>query len=560
MPRNRVSVLALLAGGTHDYLRMARPLLRALEGTQHFRIDVVTDPEHVALDGHQVVLAASDHHLHEGQAAQLAGFVRGGGGLILLHGTLANWAESGELAELARWAPTGPAPLTELVVRADPSHPLTQRLGPEMKLTDELYLSEGPPSDASVILRTSWHFSEQVVAYERGFGAGRFVHMGLGHSPSTYEDVSFQKLMHRTLLFAAGQVAAAPVGVGLIGYGAIARAHAASISATSGLRLRGICDVSNERRELAAREWTVPTHASTEGLFDDPDVGLVVVGTPPSAHSDTVLAALAAGKHVVCEKPFALRVQEVDWMIDSAASRDRVLTVYQSRRWDPDYVAMRDVVRSGRIGELFYMESFIGGYSHPCDYWHSHEPISGGTIYDWGSHYFDWVLQLFPDTVKTISAVGHKRVWHDVTNSDQVRVDLTFEGGAQATFLQSDIAAALKPKWYLLGTRGALVGEWREETVTTRGAGGDLVEERLAPADSPARVKVMRPSEEGGSHEEVLVLGRREEDAFYRNLADHLAWEEPLAVTPDEARRTVAVMEAAAHSIARGGGQVEVRI
>jgi predicted dehydrogenase/type 1 glutamine amidotransferase len=560
MPRNRVSVLALLAGGTHDYLRLARPLLRALEDSQHFHIDVTADPTTLALDGLQVLLVASDHHLQPGQAAQVTDFVRRGGGLVLLHGTLASWAESGELAELARWAPTGPAPLTELVVRADPSHPLTQRLGPDMKLTDELYLSEGPPSDAAVILRTSWHFTEQVVAYERTFGAGRFVHVGLGHQPSTYEDVSFQKLMHRTLLFAAGQEPAAQVGVGLIGYGAIARDHAASITATSGLRLRGICDVSAERREIAARDWTVPTHSSAEGLFQDSDVGLVVVGTPPSAHADTVLAALAAGKHVVCEKPFALRVQEVDWMIDSAASRDRVLTVYQSRRWDPDYIAMRDVVRSGRIGELFYMESFIGGYSHPCDFWHSHEPISGGTIYDWGSHYFDWVLQLFPFSVKTVSAVAHKRVWHDVTNSDQVRVDLTFDGGAQASFLQSDIAAALKPKWYVLGTRGAIVGEWRDETVTSRGPGGELNEERLAPADSPARVKVMRPAEEGGSHEEVLVLGRREENAFYRNLADHLAWEEPLAVPADEARRTVAVMEAAAHSIARGGGQVEVHI
>jgi predicted dehydrogenase/type 1 glutamine amidotransferase len=560
MSRNRVSVLALLAGGTHDYVRMARPLLRALEETQHFHIDVVTDHEGLTLDHTQVLLAASDHHLQPGQAAQVTDFVRGGGGLVLLHGTLATWAETGELAELARWAPTGPAPLTELVVRADPSHPLTQRLGPDIKLTDELYLAEGPPSDAAVILSTSWHFSEQVVAYERSFGAGRFVHIGLGHQPSTYEDVSFQKLLHRALLFGAGQVAAAPVGVGLIGYGAIARAHAASVSTTAGLRLRGICDVSTERRELAAREWGVPTHASMEDLFDDPEVGLVVVGTPPSAHADTVLAALAVGKHVVCEKPFALRVEEVDRMIDSAASRDRVLTVYQSRRWDPDYLAMRDVVRSGRIGELFYMESFIGGYSHPCDFWHSHEPISGGTIYDWGSHYFDWVLQLFPDTVKTVSAVAHKRVWHDVTNSDQVRVDLTFDGGAQATFLQSDIAAALKPKWYLLGTRGAVVGEWREEAVTSRGPGGGLVEECLAPADSPARVKVLRPAEAGGSHEEVLVLGRRDETGFYRNLADHLAWEEPLAVPPDEARRTVAVMETAAHSIARGGGQVEVHI
>jgi predicted dehydrogenase/type 1 glutamine amidotransferase len=561
MSRDRVSVLALLAGaGQHDYLHMARPLLRGLEGTQHFHLDVISESQAIDFDRSQVLFAASDHHLQRGQAAELTEFVRRGGGVVLLHGTLASWSETGELAELAGWAPTGPAPLTELVVRAQPSHPLTERLGPDLTFTDELYLSEGPPIDSAVVLRTSWHFTEQVVAYERRVGAGRFVFLGLGHQPSTYQDAGFQKLVHRMLLFAAGQEAGPPVGVGLIGYGAIARAHATSISNTTGLRLRGVCDVSSERRDVAAREWDVPTHARAEDLLDDPEVGLVVVGTPPSAHAESVLAALAAGKHVVCEKPFALRVEEVDRMIDSAVAGDRVLTVYQSRRWDPDYVALRDVVRSGRIGELFYMESFIGGYSHPCDFWHSHEPVSGGTIYDWGSHYFDWVLQLFPDTVRSVSAVGHKRVWHDVTNSDQVRVDLTFAGGAQASFLQSDIAAALKPKWYLLGTQGAVVGEWRDETIKTRNAAGDLIEERLAPADSPALVKVMRPAGAGGSHEEVLVLARRDEHAFYRNLADHLAWDERLAVPPDEARRTVAVMEAAARSIARGGAQIEVEI
>jgi scyllo-inositol 2-dehydrogenase (NADP+) len=151
---------------------------------------------------------------------------------------------------------------------------------------------------------------------------------------------------------------------------------------------------------------------------------------------------------------------------------------------------------------------------------------------------------LIPDAVRTISANAHKRVWHDVTNADQVRVDLTFAGGAQATFLQSDIAAAAKPKWYVLGTRGSVVGEWQDEAV---------------PADFPARVKVFRPAD-GGSHEELLHLAPRDDNGFYRNLADHLAWGEPLAVTPNEARRTVAVMEAATQSMARGGAQLEVDI
>ena len=540
----RTSVLALLSGTVHDYASMARPLLRALDATQQLRVDVLTEQDHMSVGSHEVVVAASDHPLRPEHAARLVDFVKRGGGLVLLHGTLAAWSAGGELAPLAGWAPSGPGPQTELVVRPSTDHAMTARFPAEWKVTDELYLSEGPPDNAAILLRSSWHFTDQVLGYERRVGEGRFVYLGLGHAPSTWEDATFQRLVHRALRHAAGVEAGPQTGVGLIGYGAIGRDHAASIVATGGLRLAGVCDASADRRAQAAKDWSVQTHSRVAGMLDDAEVGLVVVGTPPSAHAEFVLQALDAGKHVVCEKPFAIRVDEVDRMIDAAISAKRVLTVYQSRRWDPDYIALHDVVRSGDIGDVFYMESFIGGFSHPCDFWHSHEPVSGGTIYDWGSHYFDWILQLFRDPVRAVAATAHKRVWLDVTNADQVRVDLTFAGGAQATFLQSDIASAAKPKWYVLGTSGAVVGEWREVEV---------------PADEWARVKVLRPAG-SGAHEELLALAKRDDGGFYRNLADHLAWAEPLAVTAEQARRNVAVMEAATHSIARGGARLEVEI
>ena len=545
MSRNRFTLLALLSGRAHDYTRLARPLLHSLELMHQYDIEVAADFNAIKEGRASVLLAASDVPLDGEQAAILNRFVRRGGGAVLLHGTLATWSEHDAVAEVAGWRLGQPAPLTELVIRAA-DHALTERLAPEIRIEDELYLSEGPPADANVLLRASWRFSDQVVAYERQQGEGRFVQIGLGHGAATYDDPDFQKLVHRAVLFASGAAAASTVGVGLIGYGAIGRGHADSVSATQGLDLRAVADISPQRRELAGRELGVKTYTTAEELLRDPDVELVVVGTPPSVHADPVVAALRAGKHVVCEKPFAITVDEVDRMIDAAAAHHGVLTVYQSRRWDPDYLAMREAVRSGRIGELFYMESFIGGYSHPCDFWHSHEPISGGTIYDWGSHYFDWVLQLFEGAVRHVAAVAQKRVWHDVTNADQVRVDLTFDGGAQATFMQSDIAAALKPKWYLLGTRGAVLGEWREDVEP--------------PADAPAGIKVLRPAKGGGTHEEKLALAPRDEHGFYRNLADHLAWGEPLAVTPEEARRNVAVMQAATQSIAQDGARLEVDI
>ncbi len=537
----RLTVHALLTRGGHDYAELARPLLRSLEGPR-FEFRFVDDPGSLPAGG--VVLAASDRRLEPGHAERMAELVERGGGLVAMHGTLAAWSEHSAIAGMARWTPSGPGRRTEIAVRPDPVHPATQRMEPEWKVTDELYLSEGPPAAASVLLRASWRFTEQVVAYDRAHGAGRFVYVGLGGDAATYEDDTFQRLVGRLLLLAAGHEPPAPPGVGLLGYGAIARDHASAIERMPGLRLAAVCDLSSERRSAAERDWGVQTHARAEAMLDDPDVGVVVVGTPPSAHAESVLAALEAGKHVVCEKPFAIRTDDVDRMIDAATARRLVLTVYQSRRWDADYVAVRELVRAGGIGEPFYMESFVGGYSHPCGMWHSHEPVSGGTIYDWGSHYFDWILGLFDGSVTAVTANAHKLVWHDVTNSDQVRVDLTFSGGAQATFLQSDIAAARKPKWYLLGTRGAIVADWVDAPV---------------PADFPARVRVLRPAEQG-AHEELVSLPRRDDLGFYRNLADHLAWAEPLAVAPDEARRTVAVMEAATRSIAEGGRRLRVDI
>src|SRR2546428_7683527 len=131
-----------------------------------------------------------------------------------------------------------------------------------------------------------------------------------------------------------------------------------------------------------------------------------------------------------------------------------MLTVHQNRRWDPDFVALRRAVAAGLLGEIFNVETFVGGYAHPCRTWHSDTAVSGGAGYDWGSHHVDWVLQLLAGVPRVVQAHGHKRVWHDVTNLDQIRVRMTWPDGREAEFLQSDIAAVRRPKFYVQGTAG----------------------------------------------------------------------------------------------------------
>jgi predicted dehydrogenase len=231
------------------------------------------------------------------------------------------------------------------------------------------------------------------------------------------------------------------------------------------------------------------------------------------------------------------------------------LAVYQNRRWDADYLALKRLVASGAIGEVFHYESFVGGFGHPCNFWHSDEEVSGGAVYDWGSHYLDWALDLLPQQIEHVTATTHKRRWHDVTNADHTRVLIRFTDGVEAEFVHSDLAAAPKPKWYVLGTEGAIVGSWRDERAISRNSVGALVEERFAAADSPARLTLH--SADGSVTEAAIPPPPAY--PFHRELADFVLTGVPMSVTALGSRRNVAVMEAATASARDGSRPVSPR-
>jgi scyllo-inositol 2-dehydrogenase (NADP+) len=547
-----------IGGPELDYVTAAEHLVPFLRACGWIEL-TDSGSEQLHPQGHHVVLAASDRPPADTEIETLHAHLRAGGGLVLLGGTLAAWSRNAAFAELAGWRQGHLSPAAGLRLRPASGGPLSARLDSEIPIRDRIWVGAEVADDAEVLLTVPWHFRDEVAGFRRRVGAGRLVSMDIGWLPSTHSEPAYQQLVHRCVRAAAGLEPAPTMGVGLYGYGAIGREHASAVGEVEGLELRGIADKAPERLADASASFRVSSHTDARTLLADPSVDLVVVGVPPVLHTPAVLECLAAGKHVVCEKPFALRASDTDRMLSAAADAGRLLTVYQSRRWDPDFVAMRDAVRRGEIGDAFYLEAFIGGYGHPCSFWHSHEPVSGGTVFDWGSHYLDWTLQLLPGEVVRVAASAHKRVWDDVTNADQIRVDVTFAGGEQATFLQSDIAAALKPKWYLLGTSGAIVGEWRMETVKGRAWTGDLIEDRLDPAESPAALRLHRPDAHGGTSVTELALPPRVRNGFYRNLADHLLLGESLEVHASESRRNVAVMEAAARSSAADGRPIELQ-
>lgn len=324
--------------------------------------------------------------------------------------------------------------------------------------------------------------------------------------------------------------------VGLLAYGAIGHEHNQAIHSVPGWELTAVCDVNPDRitaaQELApgAKGFSDATEMLDSGLVD-----LVVISTPPNTHFEWARAALERGIHVVLEKPMALTAAQCDEVLELAHNKGLTLVVYQNRRFDPDFVTMRRLVREGAIGEVFTYEGFVGGYSRPCDYWHSDADVSGGAIFDWGSHYIDQILDLFGTDIAHVTGINHKRHWHHVSNADHAEVTITFADGRQARFVNSDLAAARRPKFYALGTQGAIVGEWDPQA-------------EPAVADLPALISLHIP----GAPPRVIELDEVPAFTFHHELAKHLASGAPMQVLPINSRNVVAVMEAAERSAANG--------
>jgi predicted dehydrogenase len=328
--------------------------------------------------------------------------------------------------------------------------------------------------------------------------------------------------------------------IGLLAYGAIGHEHNHAVQNTEGLELTAVCDV-NPERIAAARELApdVAAFADAQELLDSGLVDLVVVSTPPNTHHYWAMEALRRGIHVVLEKPMALTAAECDEAMALASEKGLTLIVFQNRRFDADFVTIRRLIREGAIGEVFQYDSFVGGYSRPCDYWHSDVAVSGGAIFDWGSHYLDQILDVFDQEIAYVSGVNHKRHWTHVTNADHSVVTVTFGDGTQATFVNSDLSAARPPKFRVFGTQGAIVADWDSAA-------------EPAVADLPALVTLYAP--DGSSRS--ITLDEVPAYTFHRELAAHLASGTPMQVSAQQSRDVVAVMEAAEESAKDLGRQV----
>ncbi len=186
-----------------------------------------------------------------------------------------------------------------------------------------------------------------------------------------------------------------PLEVALVGYGYAGRVfHAPLVAHTPGLRLRVV--VSRDAARVQADFPQAEVVADPAQAFAMPGIDLVVIAAPNAVHAPLAIAALRTGCHVLVDKPFATTLDEARQVAAAAASAGRIASVFQNRRWDADFLALRALVQSGALGEVAELHSHFDRFRPQVpDRWRERPGAGAGLWFDLGPHLVDQVLQLF---------------------------------------------------------------------------------------------------------------------------------------------------------------------
>lgn len=337
------------------------------------------------------------------------------------------------------------------------------------------------------------------------------------------------------------------INIALIGYGFVGKTfHAPLIQSIEGLTL---AVVSSRDEEKVKRDLPdVQVVATPEEAIQHPDVDLVVIASPNATHAPLAALALNAGKHVVVDKPFTLDMQEARELIALADEKQRLLSVFHNRRWDSDFLGIKQVIEEGRVGKVKLFESHIDRFRPEVRVrWREQNVPGSGLWFDLGPHLIDQTLQLFglPQSVQgniaTLRDGAEINDWaHVVLNYPEHKVIL------HASMLVAG------------GT----------SRFTVHGDKASVVKARIDQQEAQLLAGVIPGSESWGEDSDDMVLFDAAGDAtrlktpkgdqrqYYINVRDALTGTIGNPVHPVEALAVMAVLEAAVRSSETGTTQM----
>ncbi len=333
------------------------------------------------------------------------------------------------------------------------------------------------------------------------------------------------------------------INVGVVGFGLAGRTfHAPFIRLVDGLNLAAIVRRSGEADPGYPGVKFVRT---VEELLSMDEIQLVVVATPNDSHASIARECLMAGRHVVIDKPFAPTLKEAEELVALARSRDRLITVFQNRRWDGDFKTVGEVLAGGSLGRIVIYESHFDRYRPNLRSSWQETPISGmGLLFDLGPHLIDQALVLFGKPESLSADLRKEREGTRVEDA----FDITFHYPRMRALLRaSALTVAPGPRFWICGANGTYTKYGLDPQEEAMKRGGD--------ASSPTWGE--EPEGAWGTLTTSNTVEKVQTRAgnyagYYENVRDALLGRTRIEVTPEQALDVMKALELSIASSQKG--------
>ena len=263
-----------------------------------------------------------------------------------------------------------------------------------------------------------------------------------------------------------------PIRTALIGFGfSGAIFHSPFLKVLPAFQVTHVVSSQNEKVHTTFPSIDVLPRTSIETCLENPLIDLVIITAPNKDHYPLAKKALLHDKHVVVEKPFVLTQTEGRELIDIAQKQSKVLSVFHNRRWDSDFLTVKNIIHSGALGNI---STFISRYDryrpHPkLERWKESDEEGAGTLWDLGAHLIDQTLQLFGLPERLFAEVLCQRT--QASAVDYFDIKLMYRSGMRANLSSSTLCIAPGSKYEVHGTEGSFVkcGHDPQELALIRG-------------------------------------------------------------------------------------------
>jgi scyllo-inositol 2-dehydrogenase (NADP+) len=252
---------------------------------------------------------------------------------------------------------------------------------------------------------------------------------------------------------------ATPIITGLMAYGMSGRIfHAPFLTTNAGFKFKAV--VERHEKKAKARYPDVVSYDTVDELLNDKEIELVVINTPNNTHFYFAIKALEAGKHILLEKPAAATGAEIKIIFDLAKKLNLHVMLYQNRRWDSGFLSVKDVIESGRLGELIEIHFRFDRYKAaigPKSFKETKDTPASGLVYDLGPHLIDNVIALFGKPLSFKKTTGIYREGSEVP--DYFNYHLKYPNQLNVYLTSGLLIAEALPGFVVHGTLGSFVKE-----------------------------------------------------------------------------------------------------